>query len=104
MNARLDLPEADRRPLITQKCQQLDISEPIAGPESRHRDRPLSFRWQASYETLSRNLKLPMCKSRRGERAMASVVYDTALSARENLRQARMISNAMHPAMNKGAS
>jgi hypothetical protein len=84
MSARLDLSQADRRPLTTQKCQQLDISEPIAGLESRHRDRPLSFRWQASYETLSRNLKLPMCKSRRGERAMASVVYDAALSAREN--------------------
>lgn len=48
------------------------------------RDRPLSFTWKADYETLSRSLSLPRCKSRRGERALASIVYDAALSAMDN--------------------
>lgn len=49
-----------------------------------HPDRPLSFRWRADYATLLRTLPLPACRSRRAERAMASIVYDAALSARED--------------------
>jgi len=51
------------------------------------RDRPLSFRWKADYEALARILDLPRCKSRRSERALASIVYDAALSASEDPAQ-----------------
>lgn len=84
MSDRLGYPPADRCPHPTEKCQQLDIS---ASPEPRNsseRDRPLSFRWKADYRTLSEILDLPACKSRRGEKAMASIVHDAALCAREN--------------------
>ena len=57
---------------------------PGTAADDRHRDRPLSFRWKADYATLSRILDLPVCKSRRGERAMASIVHDAALSARDD--------------------
>lgn len=53
-------------------------------PAAAGRDRPLSFRWKADYEALSRVLALPRCRSRRGERALASIVYDAALSCRED--------------------
>lgn len=48
-----------------------------------HRDRPLSFRWKANYKSLSAILELPRCSSRRAEKAMASIVYDAALAAKE---------------------
>lgn len=75
---------ADRRLPTTRECQQSDTSEPLKDWGPGHRDRPLSFRWKANYETLSRSLGLPACKSKRGERAMASIVYDSALAARED--------------------
>jgi hypothetical protein len=68
-----------RRPVMT---GQSNVSMP--GAAAPYRDRPLSFRWKADYETLSRILDLPRCKSRRGERALASIVYDAALSCRED--------------------
>lgn len=48
------------------------------------RDRPLSFRWKANYNQLRKDLPLPSCKTRKGERAMASIVVDAALSAAED--------------------
>lgn len=51
------------------------------------RDRPLSFHWKVDYAALSGILALPRCRSRKGEQAMASIVYDAALSAREDPAQ-----------------
>lgn len=84
MSAHPGLRPADRRPPSTRECQQLDMSESLQDWGQGHPDRPLSFRWKADYKTLSRMLDLPACKSRRGERAMASIVFDAALSARED--------------------
>lgn len=77
-------PPADRCLPTTRECQQSNTSGLLEDWRPGHRDRPLSFRWKADYETLSRSLGLPACKSKRGERAMASIVYDAALSARED--------------------
>lgn len=68
----------------TEECQQLDISASLDGYAPGHTDRPLSFRWKVGYTTLSRILDLPARKSRKAQRAMASIVYDAALSARED--------------------
>lgn len=46
------------------------------------RDKPLSFHWKADYSALADVLDLPACRSGRGETAMASIVFDAALTAR----------------------
>lgn len=74
-------PAADEFPHLSDDSHQLDLS---TGPTAPGRDRPLSFRWKADYETLACVVELPRCKSRRGERALASIVYDAALSASED--------------------
>lgn len=72
----------DRRSASTSEQLEMPASQEDWRPG--HPDRPLSFRWSADYATLLRTLPLPACRSRRGERAMASIVYDAALSARED--------------------
>lgn len=46
------------------------------------RDKALSFHWKADYSALADVLDLPACRSGRGEKAMASIVFDAALTAR----------------------
>jgi hypothetical protein len=46
------------------------------------RDKALSFHWKADYSALADVLDLPRCRSSRGEKAMASIVFDAALTAR----------------------
>lgn len=70
--------------LLTSAREQPDIPASREDWRPGHPDRPLTFRWRVDYATLLRILDLPVCKSRRGERAMASIVYDAALSARED--------------------
>lgn len=85
MSARLgDIPAAAEPSLTQNGCQQLGISEPPQASGIDSRDRPLSFRWKADYRTLSGLFDLPACKSKRGEKAMASIIFDAALSAQED--------------------
>ncbi|MGU3401324.1 hypothetical protein ACLBWS_16535 [Brucellaceae bacterium D45D] len=46
------------------------------------RDKALSFRWAADYKKLSEVIELPACRSAKAEKALASILYDAALTAR----------------------
>lgn len=73
---------AGQQPETTPQTKFVDERRQSDDFRFESRDKPLSFHWKADYAALADVLDLPSCRSGRGETAMASIVFDAALTAR----------------------
>lgn len=73
---------AGQQPETTLQTKFVDDRRRDGNFHPEGRDKPLSFHWKADYSALAEVLDLPACRSGRGEIAMASIVFDAALTAR----------------------
>lgn len=73
---------AGQQPKTTPQTKFVDELRQAGSFHFESRDKPLSFHWKADYSALAGVLPLPPCRSGRGEKAMASIVFDAALTAR----------------------
>jgi hypothetical protein len=73
---------AGQQPKTTPQTKFVDEGRQDEDFRFESRDKALSFHWKADYSALADVLDLPACRSGRGEKAMASIVFDAALTAR----------------------
>lgn len=73
---------AGQQPRTTLQTKFVDEGRQDEDFHFESRDKALSFHWKADYSALADVLDLPPCRSGRGEKAMASIVFDAALTAR----------------------
>ena len=73
---------AGQQPETTPRTKFVDEGRQDEDFPFESRDKALSFHWKADYSELADVLDLPPCRSGRGEKAMASIAFDAALTAR----------------------